>query len=262
MAFSAKKDANVVGPGLNNPPTIPGADTNSSTKPVTVLSQGTTAANVFDTSKIDSKLKNAGINIQQTTGIQGIDLVSTLTPDQTGIIGKVLKKRGYTVKASVAQIKGLLATQPELIAIAAKAKTYNELLSGLAADYIPSLGKDQTAANVPSRSIYKYTDEAINTMIDDIYKTKLMRPATAEEKAMHLASAKPLLEQGTVSTTKLVKNPKTGVVENVTTQEAGPTKETVTKSIEDKLKELNPDDYDRAKRIEFSSWVSQNMAGA
>lgn len=236
-----------------------GAQSSTSTK-----ASSTTAVVPTDalSSRIAEKLKKSSMKVIQTTALEGISLTDTFTPTQLGIIGAVLKSMGYSVKANTGQIKSLLATDGSLIAIAAKSASYNDFLSNLSSEAIPSLMKRTTAKPEASRSIYKYTDEALNTLIDDIYKKKTMRPATAAEKAEHLKVIKPMLEQGTVSTTKLVTNKTTGKLESVTTQEAGPTQETVTKTIEDRIKELNPDDVDRTKRIEFQSWLSQNMAGA
>jgi len=94
-----------------------------------------------------------------------------------------------------------------------------------------------------------------------VYQEKALRVPTTEELAKERAKIRPALEKGTVSTTKFVKNKK-GVMEQVTVQEGGPTKEAVATSIEERLKQQNPDDIDRAARIGFSNWISQNASGA
>jgi len=114
------------------------------------------------------------------------------------------------------------------------------------------------AENLPSRSIYNYTEDDVKSIINKAYQNVAMRPATDSEIGLYLDSAKKQLGTGTLSTTKKVKNLKTGLMENVTTQDAGPTIANVQTSIEEELKKANPDDYDRTKRIEFSDWLSKN----
>ena len=91
-----------------------------------------------------------------------------------------------------------------------------------------------------------------------------MRDADEQEikDILKKAGVDKMIAEGTVTTTKKVKNPKTGKLENVTTTTPGFNAQTAQLTIEDKLKELNPDEYDRTKRIEWSSWISKNLAGA
>lgn len=252
-----------VGPGKYDPttpkkitkpqiPTLPG------TNPVNPKVSGIT--NILDQKLVDG---NISWKPADSAEIQTINLIDTLSNKQLETLGLVLKKKTYTVKASAQYIKNLFATEPELIAIAEKSNgDYNTLLSNLSADILPGLAKGAGAENLPSRSIYKYNDEDVDALINNVYQKKLMRPATAAELAEMRDIAKPQLEKGTVTTSKKVKNPVTGKLEVVTTQEAGPTKETVAQSIEERIKALNPDEADRTARIDFSSWLSQNVAGA
>ena len=195
-----------------------------------------------------------------------MSLIDTITQDKARavLIGKMLKARGKSVGASAEAIKNLFISEPELATIAAQAgDDYNKLISLLNADFIPELGKKEAAPAFtgPSRSIYKYTDDDIDLLIKSVYQEKAMRLPTTEELAKERAKVRPALEKGTVSTTKFVKNAK-GVMEQVTVQEGGPTKEAVAGSIEERLKQQNPDDIDRTARIGFSNWISQNAAGA
>lgn len=252
-----------VGPGKYDPtapkkitkpqiPALPG------TNPINPKASGIT--NILDQALAD---KNFEWKPVDSAEVQTINLIDTLSNKQLETLGLVLKKKTYTVKASAQYIKNLFATEPELVAIAAKSNgDYNTLLSNLSADILPGLAKGAGAENLPSRSIYKYSDEDVDTLINSLYQKRLMRPATPEELARERADAKLKLEQGTVTTSKKVKNPITGKLEVVTTQEAGPTKEVVAQSIEERIKALNPDEADRTARIDFSSWLSQNVAGA
>jgi hypothetical protein len=216
--------------------------------------------------RINKSLADKGIKTITGTDATAVSLIDTITQDRARAItiGKMLKARGKTVGASAESIKLLFGSEPELIAIAAKAgDDYNKLISLLNEDFIPELGKKEAAPAFtgPSRSIYKYTDDDLDLLIKNVYQEKALRVPTTEELARERAKIRPVLETGTVSTTKFVKNKK-GVMEQVTVQEGGPTKEAVATSIEERLKQQNPDDIDRAARIGFSNWLSQNAAGA
>jgi hypothetical protein len=262
MVTVIKKEQQV-GPGKFNPnsptktvtpsmPALPG------TKPVNPKVSGITS--ILDQKIID---KNFNWKSGDSEEIQTIDLMDTLSNNQLEVIARILKKKTYTVKASAQYIKNLFASEPELIKIAFDSKgDYNTLVSKLNEDILPGLAKGGDGENLPTRSIYKYNDEDVDAIINSVYQRKLMRPATPAELEEERTQAKIKLEQGTLTTTKKVKNPVTGKLEAVVTQEAGPTKEVVEQSIEERIKALNPDEADRTARIEFSSWLSQNVQGA
>lgn len=255
-----------VGPGKYNPlspnnPALPGSKPVIPVAPVNPVNPK--ASGII--SSLDQALADKGWNWDtgDSAELTSLNLIDTLSNTQLEVIGKMLQKKKYTVKASAQYIKNLFGSEPELISIAADAQgDYNKLVSLLASDILPGLAKGGGGENLPSRSIYKYNDEDVDAFINNVYQKKLMRPATAAELAEMRGIAKPQLEQGTVTTSKKVRNPVTGKLEVVTTQEAGPTKDVVEQSIEERIKELNPDDADRTARIEFSSWLSQNVQGA
>jgi hypothetical protein len=253
-------DPNVVGPGRFTP--TPKPTPKATPNPLPPLLGG--GSTLID--KINKSLADKGAKGAVTDGGQGVSLIDTITQDRARavLIGKMLKARGKSVGASAEAIKNLFLSEPELATIAAKAgDDYNKLISLLNEDFIPELGKKPAtpAFTGPSRSIYKYTDDDLDLLIKNVYQEKALRLPTTEELAKERAKVRPALEKGTVSTTKFVKNAK-GVMEQVTTQVGGPTKEAVAGSIEERLRQQNPDDIDRAARIGFSNWISQNAAGA
>jgi hypothetical protein len=259
-----------VGPGKYNPlslnttlkkPALPGSKPVIPIAPVNPINPK--ASGII--SSLDQTLADKGWNWDTTDSAEltSLNLIDTLSNTQLEVIGKMLQKKKYTVKASAQYIKNLFGSEPELISIASDAQgDYNKLVSLLASDILPGLAKGTGGENLPTRSIYKYNDEDVDAIINNVYQRKLMRPATPAELEEERAQAKIKLEQGTVTTTKKVKNPITGKLEAVVTQEAGPTKEVVEQSIEERIKALNPDEADRTARIEFSSWLSQNVQGA
>ena len=129
----------------------------------------------------------------------------------------------------------------------------------LLSDTLKGVGGDGEA-NLPQRAISVLDKDTTFAQIDDWSSNTLMRKLNDDEKES-LFTLLNDLNTGTVTKYKKVKNKK-GVLENVTTTTPGLTPAEAQRTIEDRLKELNPDDYDRAKRIDFSSWLSQNMAGA
>jgi hypothetical protein len=120
------------------------------------------------------------------------------------------------------------------------------------------------APNLPDRSITKIDPEITKAIANAAFQSAYMRDGTEEEitNILKAAGVDKMIAQGTLTTTKKVKNPKTGQLENVTTTTPGFNAQTAQLSIEDKLKELNPDEFDRTKRIDFASWLSKNVMGA
>jgi hypothetical protein len=257
-------ETTVVGPNRFSPTPVPRVTPTPKPTSSALPPLPGTGSTLID--KINKSLADKGAKGAVTDGGQGVSLIDTITQDRARavLIGKMLKARGKSVGASAEAIKNLFLSEPELATIAAQAgDDYNKLISLLNADFIPELGKKPAAEAFtgPSRSIYKYTDDDLDLLIKNVYQEKAMRLPSTEELAKERAKIRPVLQTGTVSTTKFVKNAK-GVMEQVTVQEGGPTKEAVATSIEERLKLQNPDDVDRAARIGFSNWLSQNAAGA
>ena len=215
---------------------------------------------------INQKLNNVNVQIvgpQNTPSTYGISLLEGLSSSQLQQLGTMLKKMGYSVKSNIGSVKQLFMTEPELIALrdqVVKASgTGSDLISILNQVYIPLA--DSTTEQLPTRTIGQQDPKVLEGIVDDIYQKTLKRNATAQEKASHLAAAQEKIQQGTLTTTKKVKNPKTGQMENVTTVEPSFSQAGFQEDIQSQLKKLNPDDFDRAKRLEFMSWLSSSTVG-
>lgn len=119
-------------------------------------------------------------------------------------------------------------------------------------------------ANLPDRTITKVDPTIVNAIANAAFQSAYMRDGNEEEikDILKKAGVDKMIAEGSVTTTKKVKNPKTGKLENVTTTTPGFNAQTAQLTIEDKLKELNPDEFDRTKRIDFAGWLSKNVAGA
>lgn len=211
--------------------------------------------------RIDQRLGSKGIVIPQES-LAGLSVVESLSPGQLTNIGKILRKKGYSVKASADDIKRLLADDPILIGMAEQSASYDDLTKLMMADYLPGLDASSKEPNLPSRQIYQYRDEDIDEIVNSAYEAAVMRKPTPAELEVQRKAARKKLEMGTVSVTKKVKNKKTGQLENVTTQTPGASTAEIKTDIQTQLEQMNPDEVDRKKRIDFSSWLSQNAAGA
>lgn len=211
--------------------------------------------------RIDQRLGSKGIVIPQES-LAGLSVVESLSPGQLTNIGKILRKKGYSVKASADDIKRLLADDPILIGMAEQSSSYDDLTKLMMADYLPGLDASSKEPNLPSRQIYQYRDEDIDEIVNSAYEAAVMRKPTLAELEAQRKAARKKLEMGTVSVTKKVKNKKTGQLENVTTQTPGASTAEIKTDIQTQLEQMNPDEVDRKKRIDFSSWLSQNAAGA
>lgn len=210
--------------------------------------------------RIANKFKSLNIPLTPTT-VDSVANAEVYNDAQLTKIGLVLKKLNYPVKSTVASVKTLLATEPELIQLMSNSKTYSDFLTGLEKQYLPGLDTP-AAPNYPTRQIYKYGDDAIAKLVDSAYESQYGRTATEEEKQAKIASIRKELEVGTLSTTKQVKNPKTGKMENVVTQQQqGLTTAEATTKLEEQLKASNPEAYQRNKALEFNSALQKILAG-
>jgi hypothetical protein len=115
---------------------------------------------------------------------------------------------------------------------------------------------------LPTRSVSKLDKAETFAALDKwaSASTSLMRTLDNNEK-QELFDILEKLNQGTVTTYKKVRNKK-GQMENVQTTTPGLTPEKAQETVEQRLRELNPDDADRADRIRFADWLSGNVAGA
>lgn len=113
---------------------------------------------------------------------------------------------------------------------------------------------------LPTRSISKLDKAEYFAAFDNWSNRKLMKTLNDDEK-QELFDIVEKLNQGTVTTYKKVKNPKTGKMENVQTTTPGLTPEKVQATVEQKLVELNPDAADIADRIRFADFLSGSVEG-
>lgn len=122
-------------------------------------------------------------------------------------------------------------------------------------------GQKKTAApKLPSRSIYQYTPEQLAAKADEITRDLGGFTVTDEVKSKQwykdlTKALNEMVMQGTVTTTKQVKNPKTGKMENVTIQKPEVTTEAITEKIKTAVKQADPESVARKQRIDNTKWL-------
>ena len=224
------------------------------------LPKGPTPVLSLDEQRIKKILENKGVEFNAPTGTTigaGDGLFDSFNQAQKRQIQKIMGKLGYKSQG-INELKTLLATWYPTVYDSAT--NFAQLYTSLASDLLVSdIDKDK---NLPQRAIGSYDPTAIKSWIDSIYVSTLGRAATKEELDTRFDEVKPLLEYGTLTTSKKEINEATGQTELVTRSEKGFDQEAEQQTIEEKLKLLNPDDFDRQQRIGFADWLSKNVAGA
>lgn len=127
-------------------------------------------------------------------------------------------------------------------------------------------GGQKKAPSLPSRSIYQSSPEQLAAKIDEVAQNLLGRTITDVDKSADWyqslnKSLNEMVMQGTVTTTKKVKNPKTGKVENVTIQKPEVTAESIQQTITGALEEADPTSLERRKNLDFANWAFKKMGG-
>jgi hypothetical protein len=220
------------------------------------------ATSSFDAERTREILKSKGVKFNAPDGTTigaGDSLFDSFNESQKRQVQKIMTKLGYKAQG-INELKTLLATWYPTVYDSAT--NFSQLYTSLASDLLVSdIDKSKKEA-LPQRAIGSYDPTAIKSWIDGIYLNTLGRAATKEELDTRFEEVKPLLEYGTLTTSKKEINEATGQTELVTRSEKGFDQAAEEQTIEEKLKLLNPDDYDRQQRISFSDWLSKNVAGA
>jgi len=117
-----------------------------------------------------------------------------------------------------------------------------------------------------ARSVYQYSPEQIDADINEVAQKVLGRQIVDADKQTEwykdlTKGLNKMISKGTVTTTELVKNKKTGKLEQVTTQTPGFTKEKAAATIESTLMAEDPASAERKKNLEFANWAFEKMGG-
>jgi hypothetical protein len=216
----------------------------------------------LDTKRIQEILKSKGVEINAPDGTTigaGDSLFDSFNRAQKMQIQKIMGKLGYKSQG-INELKTLLAAWYPTVYDSAT--NFSQLYTSLASDLLVSDIDADKDKNLPQRAIGAYDPTAIKGWIDGIYLSTLGRAATEQELNTRFEEVKPLLESGTLTTSKKQFNEATGQTELVTRTEKEFDQTAQQQTIEEQLKLLNPDDFDRQQRIGFADWLSKNVSGA
>jgi hypothetical protein len=128
-------------------------------------------------------------------------------------------------------------------------------------------GTGDGAPNIPSRSIYQYTEADRQKMIDDVSVTLRGQGITDADKSAKWykdlkKSIDNMISTGTLSTTKDVFNPKTKKMESRTISTPGFSQEQVAATAEKAIRQATPEDVARKERVDFTSWMFGTLGGS
>lgn len=120
--------------------------------------------------------------------------------------------------------------------------------------------------NLPSRSIYQYTEADRIKMLDDVSQTLRGQGITEEDKSAKWykdlkKSIDNMISTGTVSTSQKVYNPKTKKTEVQTVSTPGFSQEQVAATAEKAIRKATPEDVARKERVDFTSWMFSALGG-
>lgn len=132
--------------------------------------------------------------------------------------------------------------------------------------YASAKNLSSTGSSLPSRQIYNYTEADRLKIIDDASQALRGQGITEEDKNTAWyknlkKSIDAMISTGTVTSTKQVKNPKTGKLESVSTTTPGFSQEAATAAAEQAIKAGDPTDVARKERVDFTSWLFNNLGG-
>jgi len=117
-----------------------------------------------------------------------------------------------------------------------------------------------------ARSVYQYSPEQIDADINEVAQKVLGRQIVDADKSADwyqdlTNGLNKMISGGTTTTTKLVKNKKTGKLEQVTTQTPEFTKEKAVETIESAVKAGDPVSVARKQNLDFANWAFEKMGG-
>lgn len=146
-----------------------------------------------------------------------------------------------------------------------KSSTIEDFLRATAKSVIDASNAAK-AAKLPTRQTYQYTPETREKWIEDVSQSLRGQGITEEDKQTDWyknlrKSIDTMINQGTLSTTKQVKNPKTGKLETLVTQTPGFSQEMATKAAQTAIREADPTDVARKERVDFTNWLFKSVGG-
>ena len=218
---------------------------------------------------------NLGFKGGQTGGTVASDpsIVELLNmnPKERLALSQLLKSAGYIKTASSKYNKKLadaftIVQQDALVEAQRTGRPNLTIREFLLENPQAPTGTSSGAPNLPSRSIYQYTEADRIKMIDDVSQTLRGQGITEADKTAKWykdlkKSIDNMIATGTVSTSKKVKNPKTGQLEVQTVSTPGFSQEQVATVAEKAIRKATPEEVARKERVDFTSWMFSALGG-
>jgi hypothetical protein len=199
-----------------------------------------------------------------------IDDLLKMSPKQRLEAAKLLKAAGYIRTATSKYNKDLgdayIQVNQEIAVERARSGRPELTLRQFLVENQQPLSGTGAGPNLPSRSIYKYTEADRVKMLDEVSQTLRGQNITEEDKSAKWykdlkKSIDNMIATGTVSTSKKVKNPKTGQLEVQTVSTPGFSQEQVAATAEKAIRKATPEDVARKERVDFTSWMFSALGG-
>ena len=208
----------------------------------------------------------AGANIAAEPAI--VEILS-MNPKDRLALSKLLKDAGYLRTATSKYNKKLAdaytsAAQEAATEAQRSGRPTLTLREFLVENYEAPTGTG--AGNIPSRSIYQYTEADRIKMIDDVSQTLRGQGVTDADKSAKWykdlkKSIDNMIATGTVSTSQKVMNPKTKKLEVQTVSTPGFSQEQAAAVAEKAIRKATPEDVARKERVDFTSWMFSALGG-
>ena len=196
--------------------------------------------------------------------------VLNMAPKDRLALSKLLKDAGYIRTASSKYNKKLadayiLASQDFATEAARTGRPALTIRQFLVENVQAPTGTG-AGPNLPSRSIYQYTEADRVKMLDEVSQTLRGQGITEEDKSAKWykdlkKSVDNMIATGTVSTSKKVRNPKTGQLEVQTVSTPGFSQEQVATVAEKAIRKAAPEDVARQERVGFTNWMFSALGG-
>jgi hypothetical protein len=206
-----------------------------------------------------------------TTDPYAVDVLN-MPPKDRLALSKLLKDAGYIRTASSKYNKKLAdayiaASQDFATEAARTGRPTLTIRDFLIENKQAPTGTGTGTPNLPSRSIYQYTEADRIKMLDEVSMTLRGQGITDADKSAKWykdlkKSIDNMIATGTVSTSKKVKNPKTGQLEVQTVSTPGFSQEKVAATAERAIRQATPEEVARKERVDFTTWMFSTLGGS
>lgn len=211
----------------------------------------------------------AGANVAAEPAI--VEILN-MTPKDRLALSKLLKSAGYIKTASSKYNKKLAdaystAAQEAATEAQRTGRPTLTLRDFLVENVQAPTGIGTGAGNIPSRSIYQYTEADRIKMIDDVSQTLRGQGITEADKAADWykglrKSIDKMISTGTLQSSKKVRNPKTGQLETQIISTPGFSQEQAAATAETVIRKATPEDVARKERVDFTGWLFKTLGGS